>query len=181
MKKTDLKKQLWIESMAAHVLQHGLNATGLRALAKAADTSDRMLIYHFKSKNELIKQLLAHLFDDLAERVSNALPQKHATSRAQCIQDMLQALKSTEYKPYMRVWLEVVAHSAKEDELYKGIAQQMTGDFLAWIIKYLPEDEPEPERAAKAILVLLEGENVMNSVGYADIGLDAIHFLLGNE
>lgn len=43
-----------------YVLEHGLIGLSLRPLAAALGTSDRMLIYHFGSKDELIATVLAN-------------------------------------------------------------------------------------------------------------------------
>ena len=43
--KTDMLNQL-----AQYVLEHGLNDASLRPMAAALGTSDRMLLYHFKTK-----------------------------------------------------------------------------------------------------------------------------------
>lgn len=54
---TTMSKQTLLPKLAAHVLRHGLGSASLRPLAKAAGTSDRMLIYHFGSKDALVAAL----------------------------------------------------------------------------------------------------------------------------
>jgi len=51
--------------------------------------------------------------------------------------------------------------------------------MLTWISSYVPSSEANPERTAKAILMLLEGENALNTLGHEDIAIDEIEFLLG--
>jgi AcrR family transcriptional regulator len=67
-------KSALLNAMAAHVLEHGLNTASLRPLAKSAGTSDRMLIYHFGSKDALVADLLDHLAAQMAQGLDAALP-----------------------------------------------------------------------------------------------------------
>ncbi len=57
----DDKRALILDKLADHVLAHGLSASSLRPLAKAAGTSDRMLIYYFADKSALIAAVLQHI------------------------------------------------------------------------------------------------------------------------
>jgi AcrR family transcriptional regulator len=43
-----------LEQATDHVLEHGLIGLTLRPLAAAIGTSDRMLIYHFGSRDALV-------------------------------------------------------------------------------------------------------------------------------
>ena len=56
--KPDTKRADIIERLTAYVLAQGLSASSLRPLAKAAGTSDRMLLYHFADKDDLFRTLL---------------------------------------------------------------------------------------------------------------------------
>ena len=44
----------WTEAATDYVLEHGLIGLSLRPLAAELGTSDRMLLYHFGSKDELV-------------------------------------------------------------------------------------------------------------------------------
>ena len=54
MTKPDSRRTEIVERLADHVLAHGLSASSLRPLAKAAGTSDRMLLYYFADKSEMM-------------------------------------------------------------------------------------------------------------------------------
>ena len=59
-----------LDRMAAHLLAHGLEGANLRPLARAAGTSDRMLLYYFADKEELFAQMQAQeLLQGQPERV----------------------------------------------------------------------------------------------------------------
>jgi AcrR family transcriptional regulator len=56
-----------------HVLEHGLIGLTLRPLAAAIGTSDRMLIYHFESRDALVSAVVAEATERAIE-VVEALP-----------------------------------------------------------------------------------------------------------
>ncbi len=48
-----------LDQVTDHVLEHGLIGLTLRPLAAAIGTSDRMLIYHFHSRDALVSEVVA--------------------------------------------------------------------------------------------------------------------------
>src|SRR5580698_7817685 len=52
------RKQELIETITAYLLKHGLADISLRPLAAKSGTSSRLLIYHFKSKEGLLTEVL---------------------------------------------------------------------------------------------------------------------------
>ena len=62
-----------LDQVTDHVLQHGLIGLTLRPLAAAVGTSDRMLIYHFGSRDGLVSAVVAHA-TDRAVACIDALP-----------------------------------------------------------------------------------------------------------
>ena len=170
-------KSTLLEAMAAYVLENGLNAASLRPLARAAGTSDRMLIYHFGSKDALIAELLRFLAADLAARLSEALPPRRAATDRQCLTEIVVLLRSEPVGRYMRVWLEIIASAAHGDEASAQTGHAMIGGFLDWIKGRLPDDCADPDTTAAAMLTLVEGILVMDTAGHAataDRAIDAL-------
>src|SRR6476661_1699755 len=52
------RRQVLAEAATDYVLEHGLLDLSLRPLAAELGTSDRMLLYHFKDKNDLVATVL---------------------------------------------------------------------------------------------------------------------------
>ena len=51
------RRQVLAEAATDYVIEHGLIDLSLRPLAAALGTSDRMLLYHFRDKNDLVAVL----------------------------------------------------------------------------------------------------------------------------
>jgi AcrR family transcriptional regulator len=151
-----------IERLADYVLEHGLIAASLRPLAKAARTSDRMLLYYFRDKSELISAVLGRV----AERMTALL-----TARASLTPQPLDQLRprlaaillEDEVWPFMRLWLEIASRAAQGDPFYSSLGQQIGRGFLAWGALQLESDEPEVDAAR--LLVTIEGMVLLKSIG----------------
>jgi AcrR family transcriptional regulator len=174
------KKATLLAAMAQHVLEHGLNSASLRPLAKAAGTSDRMLLYHFKTKDALIGELLVHLAQSLSASLSQALPDQRADTRAACVTEIVSLMRSPQLAGFMQVWFDIISSAARGQPLHHETGKQIIDGFLVWLADRLPENEPRPEKTAKAILTLIEGILVMDAFGHRDISDLAIETLLSD-
>ena len=164
-----LSRETLLPLLAAHVLEHGLSGLSLRPLAKAAGTSDRMLIYHFGSKERLVADLLDHLAQMFAAALDGAFPAGRAASRRACFEQVLEITAQPEFAPFFRVWWDIVAGCARGEEAYRTAAGSIMQLLLHWVEDHLPADDPESEQGARAVLTLIEGAQMLDAVGKSSI------------
>lgn len=156
--------------MAAHVLRDGLNTASLRPLAAAAGTSDRMLIYHFGSKDALIAALLEHLAQQLAAGLDALLPPEPFESEAELIRTVITIMRSEQVAPYTRVWLDIVSGAAQGQSAHAASGQRIIDIYIDWIAPR----HPGGRDAAPSALAVIEGIVVLDAVGQgkvADVAL----------
>jgi len=177
--KTADKSKILLDRMAAHVLEHGLGGASLRPLAKAAGTSDRMLIYHFGSKERLVESLLVHIAENLKRELNDNLPQRRAATRAQCAAEILELMKREEIAPFARLWFDILSGAQSGDPVKKRLGGEIMSSFHAWLMDRLPDGEADPARTAWALLALIEGIVVLNAAGHGEAALGAAALLLG--
>lgn len=158
-------KQALLADLAVHVLNNGLNDASLRPMAAAAGTSDRMLIYHFGSKDALIAELLEFLASQMAAGLDHALPEERFASEQRLIETIVQLMRSAEFAPYTRVWLEIVAVAAKGTSAHRDAGHAIILIFLEWLAKRHPDGHDGAPRA----LTLIEGTLIMDAVGHTSI------------
>lgn len=163
------KRAALIDRLADHILAEGLLSASLRPLAKAVGTSDRMLLYYFKDKDDLIAAVL----DCIAARIMVLLDQ--ASAPAPLPLDTLTPLlvtqvKSEQFWPYLRLWLEVAALSAGGDPLYKTCGERIGRGFVTWAAAQLTGDTPDQrQRDAAKLLIQVEGSVLLRSLGLDDV------------
>lgn len=175
-KSQDIKSRL-LRRMAQHVLAHGLSAASLRPLAAAAQTSDRMLIYHFGSKDRLMAELLQYLALQLSEKLDAALPTRRAQSNSACIREIVGLLRREPFRRYMRLWLDIVSAAGQGSATHEAIGRGMIEGYLQWLEKRLPQGQHDPIGAIALLLTLIEGVIVMDAVGQSRVADAAIEAL----
>ena len=173
----DVKQEL-LKAMSRHVLAEGLNAASLRPLARAAGTSDRMLIYYFASKNQLIGELLAFIAEEMAQGLATQFQNERAASVGGALEALVSLIRTPQYRPYMRLWLDIVSSASYGIRSHRDAGQGIAAGFRDWVIQRLPLDEPAPHRSAALVLTLIEGLIVMDAVGQPDIADHAVERLV---
>ena len=163
--KTEARRAAIVERLADHVLAHGLVAASLRPLAKAAGTSDRMLLYYFSDKTEIIAATLQHI----AERMVILLSARTAPEPlplGELITHLSSVVLDQQFWPYMCVWLELASRAGRGDSLYAPIAMQIGSGFLAWGEAQLASPDPASRtRDAARLLVTIEGMVLVKAIG----------------
>lgn len=163
------RRESAIERMADHVLAHGLAASSLRPLARAAGTSDRMLLYYFDDKDALLAATLERVALRLAGLLDAALPAGTRLAPDRLLDAIWSGMTSPAMAPFLRVWLELAAGSARGDEPHRTVSGGIADLFHGWIAERL--DVPPDTRAATAsfLFVALEGAMLIDALGRRDL------------
>ncbi len=166
MPRPKLEKSALLDAMAQHVLAHGLNTASLRPLAKSAGTSDRMLIYHFGTKDALIADLLEHLATQMARGLDAALPNTRFESLETCVRTVVELMRRPEFSAYARVWLDIVSAARQGVPEHEKAGGKVIDGFLEWLATRLPQGLDYPDESAAFVLTLVEGTLIMDAVGH---------------
>lgn len=171
MPETEDRRSQITDSLADFILAEGLNASSLRPLAKAAGLSDRMLLYHFKDKSEVITAALTRI----AERVAVIL--EHSAPPTALDADALRAflwprLSQDQMWPYMQIWLETASLAARGDVVCRTVGEAIGRGFVEWVKSHLVSNQPDID-AAK-VLTSIEGMVLLKSLGLGDVSEQAV-------
>lgn len=168
------RREAAIERMADHLLARGTTGASLRALAAAAGTSDRMLLYYFADKDELIAAVYARIgarftalleagFADGARRTPEAL-----------LAELWAAMASPAVAPFMRFWLDVASAAARGAATERAVAGGIAQGFAEWIEARLDIAEPDARaHAAARLLATIDGMMLLDAVGLPDLAARA--------
>jgi AcrR family transcriptional regulator len=165
MSKADAKKQIIIEKLADHLLQHGMKESSLRQLAAAADMSDRMLLHYFTNKDELLTATLVHINDRLICILDSTSSEQMPLQIL--LPHLAQLIKNPLINPYLKLWLELVPLTAAEKEPYLAIVKQICDTFF-WKLTSMLKVEHEEDRTTFASLAfaIIEGFVLLDALGF---------------
>ena len=150
-------RALALERLSDHVLATGLSQLSLRQLASAAGISDRMLLYYFHDKTDVIVEVLQRIGAELTGELEAAIPPSPKLSTQALIAATAAMVRSPDVQPFMRLRIEVIAAAARDQAPYAAIAEQIGAGFLAWIEMRLADDEPDKPATAAMILAMIDG------------------------
>lgn len=166
----DAQREVVVERLAAHLLDTGLSRTSLRQLAQAAGVSDRMLLYYFADKAEVLSAVMARVAGELAMRLADAIPDTAPLKPAELVRRAAAFTTGPEMRRFMRLWVEVVAAAARGEAPFPAIVAQVMGGFRLWVDARL--DLPpgaDREGTAAAIIAVIDGLALVDICAEDDI------------
>lgn len=174
MPTVQLSRETLLPPMAAHVLAHGLGGASLRPLAKAAGTSDRMLIYHFGNKETLITELLGYIAAMYSGALDAMLGDDRPATRQECLARILGAGSNPAMQAFLVLWWDIVAGAARGLPGYLAAAEAMMTKQLAWLEQQMPADDPDPAGGARYLMTVIEGTLMLAAVGHRETALQGL-------
>lgn len=145
------------ERIAERLLAAGVAQIPLRDLAADLGTSDRMLLYYFTDKADLVRASLEAVSAQLAGMLEAAAPPVRVGPDALLV-TLLGLMGADSPSPVMNVWADIAARGGRGEEPFRQIASQSVARWLGWIDQRLDiEDEDKRRNAAAAILTVVEG------------------------
>ncbi|MGW3645470.1 TetR/AcrR family transcriptional regulator [Streptomyces sp. NPDC000878] len=134
-----------------YVLDHGLIGLSLRPLAAAIGTSDRMLLYHFADKDDLVATVLRTSNDRSVEAVQ-ALPRARSVRTA--VLDLWRVNTSEASDRCHRVYVEAAALGLLGREPYVSVVREANGRWVKALADHLVAAGCTRARAGRAVALL---------------------------
>jgi AcrR family transcriptional regulator len=151
---------LLLDRAYAYVLEHGLSGMSLRPLAAAIQSSPRVLLFLFGSKDELVQALLARARAEELELL-RGVRRDGGDDLASVALELWRWLAAEEHRGLLRLWVESYARSLVEpDGPWAGFARATVEDWLELLSAAQPPRERDSDagRARRTfVLALLRG------------------------
>ena len=145
-------------ALALHLLNTGLSRTSLRQLAGAAGISDRMLLYYYSDKAEALAAAMSAVSAGLAAQLEGAVPTAGLLTARELAAIAAKFTIGPAVRPYMRLWIEVVAAAARSEAPFPQLASQIADGFIAWTETRLdPAGLTDPRATATGIVAMIDG------------------------
>jgi AcrR family transcriptional regulator len=147
--------------LADVVLAKGLSELALRRAAKRLGTSDRMLLYYFGRKSEIVNVVLACISGRQSTLLA-ADPSARPYSPQRLLNKAWSIVSDPVFVPFMRVWVEVISRGTRGELPYTRLGEQTISSWLSWIEGRLdmPSGNMRSQYAA-AILTTLQGATLL--------------------
>ncbi|RYU14490.1 TetR/AcrR family transcriptional regulator [Nocardioides iriomotensis] len=134
-----------------YVLQHGLIGLSLRPLAAAIGTSDRMVLYHFDDKDDLVATVL-RVSNDRSVAAIRALPPARDVREA--VLQLWQTVTRPELVGCQRMYVEAAALGLFGREPYAGVVGAANDVWMSAVADHLVASGASRRRAARATTLL---------------------------
>ena len=172
MSKQARKRQDIVDLLADHMLAHGLSGSSLRPLAAAVGTSDRMLLYYFRDKADLVAATLEQVARRMQALLDAVPPEKRPLDEV--VAALADLVASAAVWPYMRLWLEIASQAANGDAVCRVVGGQIGRGLLDWGRSRLSSPPDQLDRDAARLLATIEGLVLLQALGLDDIARAAI-------
>ena len=125
--KPEIRQRL-LEACTDYALEHGL-PDRLGPLATAADTSSRMLIYHFGTRDSLLREILGQARQRQVEAFTDLLRVRPEEPYTVTLSHAWSAITGPHGRPYLRMFSRL--NDTAGEPLWPGFRRIATTDWLA--------------------------------------------------
>jgi len=145
------RRDALLDRVTDHVLQHGLIGLTLRPLAAAIGTSDRMLLYHFGSRDELVTAVVARTSDRTVAAI-DALPAQPDVWAG--ISRLWEAFLTQPMHGCVDIYCQAAASGLIDHEPYRSAVRGSNQRWTDALESYLMRCGAPPERVARIVTLV---------------------------
>jgi AcrR family transcriptional regulator len=179
----EARKRALLELVTDDLAANGLVDFSLRRAARAAGTTHKVLLYHFDSAEDLLRQAVFRLRE---RRIDNALA---AGTPAHGLVDFVRlawgSLISEDLR-LRRVLQQAVGLAMYDPGRHRDLGREASGQYVPVLMAACPPEWPEDRRHGVAVMVVatLRGlllERLVGDPANADAGLSALLATLSHQ
>jgi AcrR family transcriptional regulator len=142
------RKQEIIEAVIAYLLKHGLADVSLRPLAAKSGTSSRLLIYHFKSKDGLLAEVLLAMQARVRRSCEELLAKATNDRRGKVPLRLFWDWATDEDNfPYLKLLYELQVLAIQNPSAYAKYLEESSVSWLQFALSAMSEERRTPELA----------------------------------
>jgi len=155
----DEQRRLRLIAQAAELLVARQSCeVSLRELADALQTSSRMLVHHFGSRDALIAAALAHARAQLLDSCRAQLAEQFPRNLRDLVSTLRAIITDPANRPFFRLFDEVNALAQTQPDRFPGFGRASVHDWLPQFTELLrpssPDDATAQARATLALAVI---------------------------
>jgi len=137
-----------------YVISHGMTELTLRPLAKALKTNARMLVYHFRSRERLMREVLKGLREREDSRIQSWFRTgKMPRTLPQFLRWYWKRLSAPRARPALRLVFELYASALRDPQKYHGVLEDPLTYWQSLIEKAGISSKSKVDRAEATLLL----------------------------
>ncbi len=160
MSKRDTKRAEIVGKLASHFLDVGLGDTGVRRLAEVAGTSDRMLLYYFETKDEILAAVLSEIGGGFTE-VLDTIFGTELLRPGDAVAKIWEMVRDEATAGQLRLWLDLSSRASRGDLFFGAIVEEMAEGWIVWLSGMLEVPDAEKRPLAELIMSAIDGQMVL--------------------
>ena len=149
------KEQLLAAALDA-ATDEGLSGLSYGRLAKRLGASDRIVVYYFPTKHDLLSEVLLEMGARLQEALAEAFTAQ-ARTHLELAAAAWPVLARPQVDPTFALFFEALGLAAAGTEPYRSLATELLDGWATWLEQHLEGDARHRRAEAAAAIALLDG------------------------
>lgn len=147
--------------LAEVVQREGVSVLSFRRAAELLGTSGRMVVYYFRTRDDLIRLVLARVGAEADGVFAGAF--RKGMDEAEILRVWVRLAQDERHGGIMRLWTEILSLGARGEAPYDEIAGAIVAKWTAWLSHILDDPDLASGRA-EALLAMAEGLSLLDLV-----------------
>ena len=162
-------KEEILEAALAAAYEDGLSQLTFGRLARRLGISDRIVVYYFPNKDELVSQVLGLMGIRLRAALAEAFGGRVA-DHVELTRVAWPVLIRPDIAPIFALFFEVNGMAAAGREPYRSLVTQLIGGWIAWAATFFDGTPEQRQMEAEAAIALIDGLLLLRHLGGAEAG-----------
>lgn len=169
-----------LQKILDYLLENGVANLSLRPLAEAVGTSARLLIYHFGSKEELIRVVMEEVQSQFQASFADFARGRNSSRSIHPMMEFWKSLSRPQNLPYLRLLLEVQVLALQNPSHWAKYLEKSSNGWLEIIEGSLPPSKRN--RALSTLYAAVMDGLILELLGTGDHSrtTKALELLIGN-
>ncbi len=152
-----------LDAALAAAFEDGLSQLTFGRVAKRIGISDRIVVYYFPTKEDLIGEVLVALGTRLQETLAPAFASP-ATDHIELLRNAWPVLASTDADPVFALFFEAAGLATAKREPYLTLVPQLIEAWIEWVAAFVDGRAPRRRIEAETAVAIVDGLLLLRQV-----------------
>ena len=149
-------KEQILEGALATALDDGLSQLTFGRLAKRLGIRDRIIVYYFPSKDDLIREVLGSMGLELQQTLASAF-RSRARDHVELVRAAWPVLARPGVDPVFALFFEANGLAAAGREPYRSVVPALVSAWIEWASQFLDGTAAQRRAEAETAIALIDG------------------------